>query len=68
MDNRIGELQVFLRVVDSGSFSAAARQTRTTPSTVSKLIARIESRLGVRLIERSTRRLYTARIAAQQPV
>jgi DNA-binding transcriptional LysR family regulator len=57
MDNRIGELQVFLRVVDSGSFSAAARQTQTTPSTVSKLIARIEGRLGVRLIERSTRRL-----------
>jgi DNA-binding transcriptional LysR family regulator len=57
MDNRIGEVQVFLRVVDSGSFSEAARQTRTTPSTVSKLIARIETRLGVRLIERSTRRL-----------
>lgn len=57
MDNRIGELQVFLRVVETGSFSAAARQTRTTPSTVSKLIARIEARLGVRLIERSTRRL-----------
>jgi DNA-binding transcriptional LysR family regulator len=50
-------VQVFLRVVDSGSFSEAARQTRTTPSTVSKLIARIETRLGVRLIERSTRRL-----------
>ncbi|MBN9335921.1 LysR family transcriptional regulator [Devosia sp.] len=57
MDNRMGEVQVFLRVVDTGSFSEAARQTRTTPSTVSKLIARIESRLGVRLIERSTRRL-----------
>lgn len=57
MDNRIGEVQVFLRVVDTGSFSEAARQTRTTPSTVSKLIARIETRLGVRLIERSTRRL-----------
>jgi len=57
MDNRIGELQVFLRVVETGSFSEAARQTMTTPSTVSKLIGRIEARLGVRLIERSTRRL-----------
>lgn len=57
MDNRIGELQIFLRVVDTGSFSEAARQTQTTPSTVSKLIGRIEARLGVRLIERSTRRL-----------
>lgn len=57
MDNRMGEVQVFLRVVDAGSFSEAARQTRTTPSTVSKSIARMEARLGVRLIERSTRRL-----------
>ena len=57
MDNRTGELQVFLRVVESGSFSEAARLTGATPSTVSKLIGRIEARLGVRLMERSTRRL-----------
>ncbi|MCG0993797.1 LysR family transcriptional regulator [Acetobacter indonesiensis] len=57
MDNRIGEMELFLRVVESGSFSKAAQLTRTTPSTVSKLISRIEARLGVRLIERSTRQL-----------
>lgn len=57
MDNRAGEMQVFLRVVETGSFSEAARQLRMTPSTVSKLIGRIEARLGVRLLERSTRRL-----------
>lgn len=57
MDNRAGEMQVFLRVVDTGSFSEAARMLMMTPSTVSKLIARIEARIGVRLIERSTRRL-----------
>ena len=57
MDNRAGEMQVFLRVVEAGSFSEAARQLLTTPSTVSKLIGRIEDRLGVRLVERSTRRL-----------
>jgi len=57
MDNRVGEMQVFVRVVESGSFSEAARLLRMTPSTVSKLIARIEVRLGLRLIERSTRRL-----------
>lgn len=57
MDNRTGEMQVFLRVVETGSFSEAARQVRMTPSTVSKLIGRIEARLGVRLIERSTRKL-----------
>lgn len=57
MDNRAGEMEVFLRVVDTGSFSEAARQMLMTPSTVSKLIGRIEARLGVRLVERSTRRL-----------
>lgn len=57
MDNRTGEMQVFLRVVDAGSFSEAARLLRMTPSTISKLIARLEARVGVRLLERSTRRL-----------
>lgn len=57
MDNRIGELRVFVAVVAGGSFSAAAKRLRMTPSTVSKLIARIEQRLNVRLIERSTRHL-----------
>jgi len=57
MDNRAGEMQVFVRVAEAGSFSEAARQMLMTPSTVSKLIRRMEDRLGVRLIERSTRRL-----------
>ncbi len=57
MDNRIGEMQVFVRVVDVASFSEAARLLRMAPSTVSKLVTRIEARLGARLIERSTRRL-----------
>ena len=57
MDNRAGEMQVFLRVVEAGSFSDAARLLLMTPSTVSKLVSRIEARLGVRLVERSTRRL-----------
>lgn len=57
MDNRAGEMLVFVRVVETGSFSEAARLMLMTPSTVSKLIARLEVRLGVRLIERSTRRL-----------
>lgn len=57
MDNRIGEMAVFVRVVEAGSFSEAARVLQMTPSTVSKLIVRLEDRLGVRLLERSTRRL-----------
>jgi DNA-binding transcriptional LysR family regulator len=48
---------VFVRVVEAGSFSAAARALRMTPSAVSKLIARLETRLGARLISRSTRKL-----------
>lgn len=57
MDNRTGEMQVFLRAVEAGNFSEAARVLRMTPSTVSKLVGRIERRMGVRLLERSTRRL-----------
>ena len=57
MDNRIGEMQVFCRVAETGGFSQAARALGMPPSTVSKLVARIEARLGVRLVERSTRRL-----------
>ena len=50
--DKFGELQVFLRVVEEGSFSGAGRRLHQSPSTVSKLIARMEARLGVRLFER----------------
>jgi DNA-binding transcriptional LysR family regulator len=55
--NRSGEMEVFVRVVELGGFSTAARAFRMTPSAVSKLVARLEARLGVRLINRSTRKL-----------
>ncbi|MFC0227687.1 LysR family transcriptional regulator [Serratia aquatilis] len=55
--NRSGELEVFVRVVELGSFSAASRSYGITPSAVSKLIARLEQRLGTRLVNRSTRQL-----------
>ncbi|TIN86168.1 MAG: LysR family transcriptional regulator, partial [Mesorhizobium sp.] len=42
--NRSGEIEVFVRVVEEGSFSSAARALRMTPSAVSKLIARLEAR------------------------
>jgi len=54
--NRFGEMEVFVRVVEQGGFSAAARACRMTPSAVSKLVARLEARLGVRMVNRSTRR------------
>ena len=54
--NRFGEMEVFVRVVEEGGFSAAARACRMTPSAVSKIVARLEGRLGARLVNRSTRR------------
>ncbi len=55
--NRSGEMEVFVRAVELGGFTAAAMACRMTPSAVSKLITRLERRLGARLINRSTRRL-----------
>lgn len=55
--NRSGELDVFVRVIELGGFSAAARACGMTPSAVSKLVARLERRLGTRLVNRSTRQL-----------
>jgi DNA-binding transcriptional LysR family regulator len=55
--NRSGEMEVFVRVVELGGFSPAARAFRMTPSAVSKLVARLEGRLGARLVNRSTRKL-----------
>lgn len=55
--NRAAEMEVFVRVVDLGGFTAAAREFRLTPSAVSKLMSRLEARLSTRLINRSTRRL-----------
>ncbi len=51
------DLRVFVRVMDRGNFSLAASDLGLTPSAVSKLISRLEDRLGARLLERSTRRL-----------
>jgi DNA-binding transcriptional LysR family regulator len=55
--NRAGEMAVFVRVVETGDFSGAARALGLSPSAVSKLISRLEARLGTRLFRRTTRRL-----------
>jgi DNA-binding transcriptional LysR family regulator len=54
---RSGEMEVFVRVVQEAGFSAAARSLDLTPSAVSKLIGRLERRLGARLLSRTTRAL-----------
>jgi DNA-binding transcriptional LysR family regulator len=53
-----GEMAAFVRVVDSKGFSAAAPALGLTPSAVSKLVTRLETRLGVRLLQRTTRALH----------
>ena len=55
--NRSAEMEVFVRVVDLGGFTQAARKLRLTPSGVSKLMSRLEARLGSRLVNRTTRKL-----------
>jgi DNA-binding transcriptional LysR family regulator len=52
------EAAVFVKVVQSGSFSAAARQLGLPTSTISTRVARLEKRLGVTLLQRTTRRLH----------
>src|ERR1700677_2465537 len=47
-------MEVFARVFELGGFSAAARALRMTPSAISKLVGRLETRLGARLVNRST--------------
>ncbi len=54
---RSGEMAVFVVVAEQGSLSAAARTLGLTPSAVSRIVARIEGRLGVRLLVRTTRAL-----------
>ncbi len=51
------EMGIFERVVERGSFARAAEDVGLSPSAVSKLMTRLERRLGVRLINRTTRRL-----------
>jgi DNA-binding transcriptional LysR family regulator len=55
--NRLAEMEVFVRVVEIGNFSLAARDFRLTPSAISKVVSRLEGRLEVRLLSRTTRQL-----------
>ncbi|MFJ3522031.1 LysR family transcriptional regulator [Pseudomonas sp. NPDC090203] len=54
-NGRSGEMEVFARVAQAGSLSAAARALGLTPSAVSRIIARTEQRIGARLLLRTTR-------------
>ena len=53
--DRLLAMEMFVRVVETGSFSKAAREFNTTQPTVTKQLAATEARLGVRLLNRNTR-------------
>jgi DNA-binding transcriptional LysR family regulator len=55
--DRLQAMQTFVRVVESGSFSAVAREAGATQSAVSKQVAALEAALGARLLNRTTRSL-----------
>lgn len=55
IDDSLGDLALFARVVDAGGFTAAARLTKTPQPTISRRIAQLESRIGLQLLHRSTR-------------
>lgn len=54
--NELSNLQMFVLVVEEGSFSAAARSLGVTPSAVSRQVSQLEDELGTRLFHRTTRK------------
>ena len=55
--DRLDELTVFTAILDAGSLSGAARRLRRSAPAITRALSALEARLGVRLIERTTRRL-----------
>lgn len=55
--DRLGDLDIFVRIVAARSMSAAGRELGLSPAVVSKRMRRLEERLGVRLLQRTTRQL-----------
>lgn len=55
--SKLQNIQAFLRVADTGSLTAAARLQKSTVSSVTKAVARLEEELGLQLLHRSTRRM-----------
>jgi DNA-binding transcriptional LysR family regulator len=53
--DRVDSIAVFAEVADRGSFSAAARRLNRSPAAVTRAVAELEARLGVRLLNRTTR-------------
>lgn len=56
--DKLSDIAVFIQVINAGSFTAAADRLELSKSVVSKYVTRLEERLGVRLLNRTTRRLH----------
>jgi len=59
------QMNIFVQAVKKGGFSQAARSLHLTPSAVSKQIGTLEDRLGVRLLNRTTRKLHLTEAGAR---
>jgi DNA-binding transcriptional LysR family regulator len=57
----LSDLNVFVQCADAGSFTAAGEKLRLTPSAVSKIVARLERRVGARLFNRTSRAMSLTR-------
>ena len=57
-DHRLKDILPFVASVECGSFTAAAERLHVTGSAISKSVSRLETRLGSRLLERTTRSLH----------
>ena len=55
--DRLQSMRAFVKVVDEQSFAGAARAFEAAPAAITRLVADLESHLGVRLLQRSSRRL-----------
>ncbi|HEY9106736.1 MAG TPA: LysR substrate-binding domain-containing protein [Roseateles sp.] len=60
--DQLRAIKVFVRVIDEGSFAAAARALDLAPAVVTRLVAELEEHLGTRLLNRTTRRLALTEI------
>src|SRR5260370_10106084 len=55
--DRLDELSIFVAIVEAGSLVSAARRLRRSPPAVTRALSGLEDRIGLRLVDRTTRRL-----------